>query len=164
MNARATDGGYLRPTASGRYVVKTFRLALADAPTNPDNLPLANDPMLATAAARAAFALLEPDQEHTIMFALNARNRIIGYRHCYSGTIDRAVVEPRGILRDAILLGAVGIILSHNHPSGDPAPSREDREFTRRLSTACEAIGIRLLDHIVVGTVSHVSFRESGLL
>jgi DNA repair protein RadC len=56
------------------------------------------------------------------------------------------------------------VILYHNHPSGDPTPSREDREFTRRLATASEAVGVRLLDHIVVGREGCVSFREAGLL
>jgi DNA repair protein RadC len=56
------------------------------------------------------------------------------------------------------------VILYHNHPSGDPAPSREDREFTRRLAAASEAVGVRLLDHIVVGREACVSFREAGLL
>ncbi len=56
------------------------------------------------------------------------------------------------------------MILYHNHPSGDPTPSREDREFTRRLAAACESVGVRLLDHIVVGREGCVSFREAGLL
>jgi len=56
------------------------------------------------------------------------------------------------------------VILYHNHPSGDPTPSREDREFTRRLASASEAVGVRLLDHIVVGREGCVSFREAGLM
>ncbi len=82
----------------------------------------------------------------------------------YRGTLDRAVVEPREILRRALIGKAAGVILYHNHPSGDPTPSREDREFTRRLAAACEAVGVRLLDHIVVGREGSVSFREAGLL
>ncbi|HEY6146456.1 MAG TPA: JAB domain-containing protein, partial [Thermoanaerobaculia bacterium] len=59
---------------------------------------------------------------------------------------------------------AAGVILYHNHPSGDPAPSREDCEFTRRLAAAAESVGVRLLDHVVVGRAGCVSFREAGLL
>jgi DNA repair protein RadC len=104
-------------------------------------------------------------QEQTGALFVNARNRLI--RHdsdIYRGTLDRAVVEPREILKRALLCNAAGIILYHNHPSGDPSPSREDREFTRRLASAADLLGIRLLDHLVVSATGSVSFREAGLL
>ena len=83
---------------------------------------------------------------------LNARNRLLrDDPEIYKGTLDRALVEPREILKRALLLNAAGVIVYHNHPSGDPSPSREDREFTRQLDAAALSIGIRLLDHIVVG-------------
>ena len=85
-----------------------------------------------------------------------------GERH--DDRIHRHPVEPREILRRALLGKAAGVILYHNHPSGDPTPSREDREFTRRLAAASEAVGVRLIDHIVVGREGCVSFREAGLL
>ena len=104
-------------------------------------------------------------QERTGALFLNARNRLLkNDAEIYRGTLDRAVVEPREILRRALIGKAAGVILYHNHPSGDPTPSREDREFTRRLGSACEAVGVRLLDHIVVGREGSVSFREAGLL
>jgi DNA repair protein RadC len=104
-------------------------------------------------------------QERTGALYLNARNRLL--RHdpeIYRGTLDRAVVEPRELLKRALLSNAAALIVYHNHPSGDPTPSREDREFTRRLASAAETIGLRLLDHIVVARDGCVSFRESGLL
>jgi len=105
------------------------------------------------------------NQERTGALYLNARNRLIrDDPEIYRGTLDRAVVEPREILKRALLANAAGIILYHNHPSGDPTPSREDREFTRRLSCAAEAVGIRLLDHVIVGHAGAVSFREAGLM
>jgi DNA repair protein RadC len=107
----------------------------------------------------------EDMQEQTGALFLNARNRLL--RHdpdIYRGTLDRAVVEPREILKRALLCDAAGVIVYHNHPSGDPAPSREDREFTRRLATAADLVGIRLLDHLVVSAAGSVSFREAGLL
>jgi DNA repair protein RadC len=82
----------------------------------------------------------------------------------YRGTLDRAVVEPREILKRALVASAAGVIVYHNHPSGDPSPSREDREFTRRLASAADVLGLRLLDHIVVGREGCVSFKEAGLL
>jgi DNA repair protein RadC len=104
-------------------------------------------------------------QERTGALYLNARNRLLkNDPEIYRGTLDRAVVEPREILRRALLGKAAAVILYHNHPSGDPTPSREDREFTRRLAAAAEAVGVRLLDHVVVGREGCVSFRESGLL
>lgn len=107
----------------------------------------------------------EDAQEQTGALFLNARNRLL--RHdpdIYRGTLDRAVVEPREILKRALLCNAAGVIVYHNHPSGDPLPSREDREFTRRLATAADLVGIRLLDHLVVSATGSVSFREAGLL
>jgi len=104
-------------------------------------------------------------QERTGALFVNARNRLLkDDPDIYRGTLDRAVVEPREILKRALLVNAAGVILYHNHPSGDPAPSREDREFTRRLAAACESVGVRLLDHIVVGRTGCISFREAGLL
>lgn len=104
-------------------------------------------------------------QERTGALYLNARNRLLrDDPDIYRGTLDRAVVEPREILKRALLANAAGVILYHNHPSGDPSPSREDREFTRRLATAADAVGLRLLDHVVVGRGACVSFREAGLM
>ncbi len=104
-------------------------------------------------------------QERTGALFVNARNRLLrDVPDIYRGTLDRAVVEPREILKQALLENAAGVILYHNHPSGDPSPSREDRDFTRRLAQASESVGIRLLDHIVVGRSGCVSFREAGLM
>lgn len=124
---------------------------------------LFNEPALVKEYLRRARA--DGTQERTGALYLNARNRLIREdAEIYRGTLDRAVVEPREILKRALLWNAAGIILYHNHPSGDPAPSREDREFTRRLAAAAESVGVRLLDHVVVGSAGCVSFREAGLL
>ncbi len=124
---------------------------------------LFNEPRLVKDFLRQSQA--DDSQERTGALFLNARNRLLkNDPEIYRGTLDRAVVEPREILRRALLGKAAGIILYHNHPSGDPTPSREDREFTRRLAAAAEAVGVRLLDHIVVGREECVSFREAGLL
>jgi len=124
---------------------------------------LLNEPRLVKEFLRQAQA--DDSQERTGALFLNARNRLLkNDPDIYRGTLDRAVVEPREILRRALVGKAAAVILYHNHPSGDPTPSREDREFTRRLAAASEAVGVRLLDHIVVGREGCVSFRESGLL
>jgi DNA repair protein RadC len=104
-------------------------------------------------------------QERTGALYLNARNRLLhDDPEIYRGTLDRAVVEPRELLKRALLSNAAALIVYHNHPSGDPTPSREDREFTRRLASAADLVGLRLLDHVVVGREGCVSFREAGLL
>ncbi len=124
---------------------------------------LFNEPALVKDYLRRARG--DGTQERTGALYLNARNRLLrDDPEIYRGTLDRAVVEPREILKRALLANAAGVILYHNHPSGDPAPSREDREFTRRLASAAESVGLRLLDHIVVGHGGCVSFREAGLM
>ncbi|HEY6147544.1 MAG TPA: DNA repair protein RadC [Thermoanaerobaculia bacterium] len=124
---------------------------------------LLNEPSLVKEYLRRARG--DGAQERTGVLYLNARNRLLkDDPEIYRGTLDRAVVEPREILKRALLSNAAGLILYHNHPSGDPSPSREDREFTRRLSAAAESVGLRLLDHVVVGREGCVSFREAGLM
>jgi len=124
---------------------------------------LLNEPSLVKDYLRRARG--DGAQERTGALYLNARNRLLrDDPEIYRGTLDRAVVEPREILKRALLVNAANVILYHNHPSGDPTPSREDREFTRRLAAAAESIGLRLLDHIVVGREGCVSFREAGLM
>ncbi|HEY7369758.1 MAG TPA: DNA repair protein RadC [Thermoanaerobaculia bacterium] len=124
---------------------------------------LLNEPGLVKEYLRRAHG--DGNQERTGALYLNARNRLLrDDPEVYRGTLDRAVVEPRELLKRALLANAAGLIVYHNHPSGDPTPSREDRDFTRRLSAAAEAVGVRLLDHIVVGREGCVSMREAGYL
>jgi len=91
------------------------------------------------------------DQEVMGTLLLDVRNRLISEGIVFKGTLRRAIVEPRAILKQALLRSASGLILFHTHPSGDPSPSAEDLSFTRRLSDAGELLGIRLLDHLVIG-------------
>ncbi len=94
---------------------------------------------------------------------LDVRNRLIGESEVYRGTLTRAAVEPRQIMKEALLRSASGFILFHSHPSGDPSPSQEDLSFTRRLSEAGELIGVKLLDHIILGGVGRwVSLGRRG--
>lgn len=82
---------------------------------------------------------------------LDARNGVVAEREIFRGTINRAAVEPRPILKQALVEDAAGLILFHTHPSGDPTPSAEDVSFTRRMAEAAEIVGVRLVDHLVVG-------------
>ncbi|MCP3959729.1 MAG: DNA repair protein RadC [bacterium] len=92
------------------------------------------------------------DQEILGALYLDIRNRLIAERGIFRGTLTRAAVEPRPILREALQQHAASIILFHCHPSGDPTPSDEDRFFTRRVAEAGDLLGVRLLDHVVVGS------------
>ena len=103
-------------------------------------------------------------QESTGVLLLDARHRLVRDRECYRGTIDRALVEPREILKQALLEDASAMILYHNHPSGDATPSSEDLDVTRRLKKAAALVGLRLLDHVVVGRGGCESLRERGLV
>lgn len=102
------------------------------------------------------------DQEITGALFLDGRNRLLGDRELYRGTLNRAVVEPREVLKECLLRGAAAVILFHTHPSGDPTPSVEDGAFTLRLAEASKAVGIRLIDHLVLGGAgSWVSMRDT---
>jgi DNA repair protein RadC len=81
-----------------------------------------------------------------------------------SGTLNTSIVEPREVFREAALGGAAAIVAFHNHPSGDPTPSPEDVELTRRLAAAGVLMGIDLVDHIVLGDARYCSFKELGQL
>jgi DNA repair protein RadC len=103
------------------------------------------------------------DQEVMGALYLDTRHRLIAERDLYRGTINRAAVEPRAILKEGLLHGACGLVVFHTHPSGDPSPSAEDLAFTRRLAEAGELVGIRLVDHLILGGVGRwTSLRERG--
>jgi DNA repair protein RadC len=95
---------------------------------------------------------------------LNAQNRLLGVERISQGTIDRAAVFPRRVVEGALKAGAAALIFVHNHPSGDPTPSREDRLLTEALQKAAQTVDVRVLDHIIVGNGRHFSFQSQGLL
>ena len=103
------------------------------------------------------------DREHFKAAFLNTKNRVIRVVTVSIGSLNASIVHPREILKPAIAASAASIILVHNHPTGDPTPSREDIEFTRRFAKCGDLIGIELLDHIVIGHGRYVSFTDEGL-
>ena len=103
------------------------------------------------------------DQEVMGALFLDARSRLLGEKELFRGTLDRAIAEPREILKEALLRGAAGVIIFHTHPSGDPSPSPEDLTFTRRMREAGELVGVRLLDHFILGSAGRwVSLKQRG--
>lgn len=104
-----------------------------------------------------------PQEVFAALF-LDTRNRTLGYEELFTGTIDAAAVYPREVVRRALLHNAAAVIVSHNHPSGSAEPSAADRQITQHLQKALDLVGIRLLDHIVVGEGTPVSMAERGWL
>ena len=100
-------------------------------------------------------------REHFVSLMLDARHRPIAYQVVSIGTATASLVHPREVYQAAVGLGACAVIVAHNHPSGDPSPSREDREVTDRLIRAGQLIGIPLLDSVVVAERGYVSLREA---
>lgn len=103
------------------------------------------------------------DREHLVVLLLDNKNRVIGLNTVAIGSINEAIVTTRETFKPAILSNAVAIIIAHNHPSGDPAPSPEDIRITRKLVEAGKILDIEVLDHIIIGENSHVSLKEQGL-
>lgn len=102
-------------------------------------------------------------QEHFIGLFLNSRNVPLGWREISRGTLNAALVHPRELFLPAIKLAAGSLIMLHNHPSTDLTPSRDDIELTRRMAQAGDILGIEVIDHLIISTNKHLSFKESNL-
>lgn len=104
--------------------------------------------------------------EHEVfaLLLLDTRHRVIGFHELFRGTLDGASVYPREVVKLALERNAAAVILVHNHPSGDPEPSNADRHLTHKLKEALNLVGVRTLDHIVVGHEGCVSLLELGWL
>lgn len=103
-------------------------------------------------------------EEHCYMIALNGSCRILGIFFLSKGTVSLSPVSPREVFMRAMLIGAVQIILCHNHPSGNTAPSESDMKLTKRIKEAGELLNIHLTDHIIIGRDRYLSFKASNLL
>lgn len=152
-------------SVKGMGVVKSAGLLAAlewgrrEAMLAPKPAPL---PSAAAAAAQLRALLAGRAQEHFGVLALDARRRVLAAELVSQGTLTQSFAHPREIFRSAIKLGAAGIIVGHNHPSGDPTPSPEDHAVTRRLREAAELLALPLLDHVIVGDSACFSYADSG--
>ncbi len=104
------------------------------------------------------------DQEHFKAIMLNTKNHILGVSQISIGLLNSSLVHPRECFKEAIRRNANAVILVHNHPSGDPNPSREDLDVTKRMSQAGEILGIEVLDHLIIGDNRYISLKERGIL
>ncbi len=107
--------------------------------------------------------MCELGQEHFKVILLNTKNEIISDRNLFIGTVNRSLISPREVLEYALKNSAVSIVFMHNHPSGDPEPSAEDVQVTKRCDEAARLMDITLLDHIIIGRHRFVSLRQRGL-
>lgn len=98
------------------------------------------------------------------MLALDTKNKVIGVFTISSGSLNASIIHPRDVFQRAILSNAASVILVHNHPSGDPTPSPEDIELTRKLVEAGKMLDIAVLDHVIVGEGKYVSMKEKGVI
>jgi len=108
--------------------------------------------------------LRDEPRERFLVVMLDGRHRILGEATVSIGTLTASLVHPREVFRPALERAAAAIVLVHNHPSGDPSPSGEDRRVTRRLRSAGELLGVRVVDHVVVADAGYFSFQEAGEL
>ena len=110
----------------------------------------------------ASELLEDADREHMLVFFLDTKQRVTGYHTVSIGTLNASLVSAREVFKAALLANAARIILVHNHPSGDPAPSSEDRGVTREIREAGDLMDVPLLDHIVIGANGrHISIRTT---
>lgn len=109
-------------------------------------------------------SLPDNSREHIVVLYLDAVHRLIGFAVTATGTANLCHVHPREIFQRAVLLGAVAIVIGHNHPSGQPNPSQEDEKLTQAIKEAGVLLGIKLLDHVIVTQAKHFSFTEAGRL
>lgn len=142
-----------------KAVQASIQLALRTRVRNADVISSWND-VLDYCKARMAH---EPNEQFRIIF-LDRKNRIIADEAQQRGTVDHTPVYPREVVKRALELNASALLMVHNHPSGDPKPSRADIEMTRKVKDAAAAVGITLHDHVIVSRGGHVSFRSEGLI
>ena len=148
------------------YSIKEFQLLVKDAPMVPAEI----EPFVGTEYSSSAdiyryfHGLAEMPVETFVVLHLNTKNLLVGMTTCSIGSMDATLVNPRDVFRTAIANLTAGLVFIHNHPSGDPDPSQEDIQIAQRLCAAGQIIGIRCLDHIIIGQGSYFSFADEGYL
>ena len=149
-----------QPKPSHEYAVPRYRVTLVrDNRALPPSSPL-NSSVIAAALLRPLFAGL--DREQFLVCGLDAKHCVIGVNIVSIGSLTLAIVHPREVFKPLILMNACGWICAHNHPSGDTAPSPEDRVLTSRLRQGADLLGIVLLDHLILTDEGCYSFADQG--
>lgn len=106
----------------------------------------------------------ELDREYFVVMCLDVKNQPTAINICHIGSLNASIVHPREVMKTAILSNASSLIVCHNHPSGQPEPSPEDIDVTKRLAEAGKIIGIELIDHLIIGEDRFISLKEKGFV
>ena len=123
-----------------------------------------NSPEKAVGLAKYHLHLHEQTEEYLYMICMNVKLEAIGVFELSHGNVNSSIVSVREMFQKALLANATNIIVMHNHPSGDPTPSREDIQVTKRIVDAGDLLGVQVLDHIIVGRPGFASLKENGYL
>lgn len=157
-------------TGKALYETKLQTVRVCEEPAPICSLPANVVELWRTHVTQASW--FEPAREQLVLFTLDTRHRCTGYFLIAVGTLNECTAHPREILRPAIMAGAYGFVLTHNHPSGASTPSEADRALTRRIREGADLLCVHMLDHIIIGEpntepgqdIGHFSFKEHGLL
>jgi DNA repair protein RadC len=147
--------------AKAAEILATFQLALRLNALQPEERPYVRSPADVHNLLGAEMALL--DQEHLRVLLINTRNQLMGVTEVYKGNVSSSLVRTAEVFREAMRQNAPSIIVVHNHPSGDPAPSPDDAALTKNLVQAGAILQIDVLDHIVIGDRRFASLKQLGL-
>lgn len=123
-----------------------------------------NGPDKVVRLARDFLRLHEQTEEYLYMVCMNVKLELIGVFELSHGNVNSSIVSVREIFQKALLANAVSIIVMHNHPSGDPSPSREDIQVTKRMKEAGALLGVEVLDHIIIGRPGYSSLKDKGYM
>ncbi len=155
------------PSLTQTYTIKEFQLLVKDSPVIPAEIqPFVGIQYCSSSQVYRAFQhLASMPVETFLVLHLDNKNRMVGMTTCSIGSMTASLVHPRDVFRPAIANLTAGLILVHNHPSGDPSPSQEDIQITQGLCEAGKLIGIRCLDHVVIGGQGrYFSFADEGVI
>ena len=145
------------------YRLETYRVSFVCEPGMNPGQPVRSSEDLAS-YARSIYATLDVDKEHFTVISTNNKNRVQGFKVVSTGSLTASLVHPREVWRSALHLCAAAVLFVHNHPSGDPAPSPEDIDITKRLKETADILGIRILDHVILGHGRYFPFSDKGML
>ena len=161
--ATAAPAGHPADRLPQLYRLETYRVSFVCEPGMNPGQPVRSSEDLAH-YARSIYATLDVDKEHFTIIATNNKNRVNGFKVVSTGSLTASLVHPREVWRSALHLCAAAVLFVHNHPSGDPAPSPEDIDITKRLKETADLLGIRILDHVILGHDRYFSFSDKGML
>ena len=148
-------------SAKATTLLAAFELSKRALEVNDTNLPVISD---AKDAVAQLSDMRDLKKEHFVALYLNAKNQLVHKETISMGTLNANLVHPREVFEPALKYSAAQIIAAHNHPSGDPKPSEDDLEVTKRLTEAGKMMGIEMMDHVVISKNSYFSFKEEKIL